>query len=402
MRIKTLTVTELNNYISKLLNTNPLLHNVSVSGEVFNFKKTSYGYSFFSLKDSSSKVNCIIFKSNQGNLEKEIINGISLKVNGKIKVYEKAGNYSLIVKEYIKVGDGELYLEFLKIKDNLQKKGYFDVKYKKNLLKYPQSIGIITSIEGAAIGDIINTINRRYPLVNIKVYDSKVQGKDSVFDIIKGINYFDSKENVDTLIIARGGGAFDDLSIFNDESLAKAIFSSNTPIVSAIGHEMDFFISDLVADARASTPTAAAEITTPNINDILDELDKKKKALDKAINENLLKNSSLLNTSKLTLEKNNPVLKLEENKARIVGLLKILIYSQDKILQNKKFNLENIGLKLNLLNPLNILEQGYAVVQKEKKQISSIKDISINDQIIVKLHDGDISANISHIKKKNS
>lgn len=402
MRIKTLTVTELNNYISKLLNTNPLLHNVSVSGEVFNFKKTSYGYSFFSLKDSSSKINCIIFKSTEENLEKEIINGISLKVNGQIKVYEKAGTYSLIVKEYIKVGDGELYLEFLKIKDNLQKKGYFDVKYKKNILKYPQSIGIITSIEGAAIGDIINTINRRYPLVNIKVYDSKVQGKDSIFDIINGINYFDSKENVDTLIIARGGGAFDDLSIFNDESLAKAIFSSKIPIVSAIGHETDFFISDLVADARASTPTAAAEITTPNITDILEELDKKKKALDKAINKNLLKNLNLLNTSKLTLEKNNPVLKLEENKARIAGLLKTLIYSQNKILQNKKFNLENIGLKLNLLNPLNILEQGYAVVQKEEKQISSIKDISINDDIIVKLHDGDISANITHIKKKNS
>lgn len=268
MRVRALDVTELNEYIKRLLNDDPILSNIKVRGEISNFKVHSSGNVYLSLKDENSKVNCMIHKNSfDKNLELE--DGKKIIADGYISSYIRGGVYQLYIRKIEIEGEGELYREFIKLKNKLEKEGLFDYEYKKQIPTFPKNIGVITSPTGAVIKDIINVVKRRYPKINIKLYPVLVQGPRSKDNLVEALEFFNKNKNVDIIIIGRGGGSLEELWSFNEESVARAVFNSEIPVISAVGHETDFTICDFVSDMRAPTPSAAAEIATPNLMDIL-------------------------------------------------------------------------------------------------------------------------------------
>ena len=249
MKLRALDISEVNSYIKRILTNDPILYNLRVKGEISNFKVHSSGNVYLSLKDEKSKLNCIIFKSNYDK-SLNLDNGVKIIASGYISVYERDGAYQLYINEIEIEGIGNLYIEFNKLKEKLKKEGLFDTKYKKEIPKMPRSIGVITSPTGAVIRDIINVTKRRFPKVDIKLYPVNVQGDKSASDICEGIEFFNRMENVDTIIVGRGGGSLEELWSFNEEIVAREIFKSKIPIISAVGHETDFTICDFVSDMR--------------------------------------------------------------------------------------------------------------------------------------------------------
>ena len=397
MKIKTLSVTELNNYISKIINSNPLLHNFSVSGEVFNLKQTQYGYIFFSLKDENSKINCIYFSENKVSIS----DGDKLVVEGKLNIYEKNGTYSIIVKKFNSIGLGDSYLEFEKIKKALEEKGYFDKSNKKPLPKHPQKIGIVTSISGAAIKDIIKLAQKRYPVIEIVIYNAKMQGQEAVINIVEGINVLNNIEDIELIILTRGGGSYDELSIFNNEMIAKSIFESKKPIISAIGHEIDFVISDFVADARASTPSSAIENFLPDINHIETYIMQLKEKIDYSLNRKLEFHKINLGNIVSILEKSNFSYKLANNRKDLFNMKIRLDYSIYKLINKEKNSIEKFGDKLSSLNPIEIINKGYAIIDKDKAIITTINQISADDIVNIKLSDGIATAKIISVRNED-
>ena len=282
MKIRALDVSEANSYIKRILINDPILCSLKIKGEISNFKVHSSGNVYLSLKDQNSKINCVIFRNDYDkslNLE----NGTKIIANGYISVYEREGSYQLYIKHIEVAGIGNLYIEFNKLKEKLQKEGLFDYQYKKPIPKIPKSIGVVTSPTGAVIRDIINVTKRRYPKVHIKLYPVKVQGQGSKEEICEGIKFFNEVHPVDTIIVGRGGGSIEDLWSFNEEEVARCVFESKIPIISAVGHEIDFTICDFVADMRAPTPSAAAEIATPSLEDLHFKLDNIQTRMNKSL-----------------------------------------------------------------------------------------------------------------------
>src|SRR5471030_150510 len=263
MNIKTLTVSEVTNYIKRMLDNDFILSNLSVKGEISNLKYHGSGHIYFTLKDSNGKVNCVMFKGSAVSLDFVLEEGMEVIIKGRVSIYPATGSFQLYCDEIKKEGIGDLFIKFEKLKEKLSKAGYFDEACKKPLPKYPKKIGIVTSPTGAAILDIINVSTRRSKLVDLILYPASVQGINAYKEIITGINYFNKKKSVDIIIVGRGGGSIEELWNFNEEELAKAIFNSKIPIISAVGHEIDFTISDFVADVRAATPSQGAEIAVP-------------------------------------------------------------------------------------------------------------------------------------------
>ena len=282
MKIRALDVSEANSYIKRILINDPILCNLKIKGEISNFKVHSSGNVYLSLKDQNSKINCVIFRNDYDrNLNLE--NGTKVIASGYISVYERDGSYQLYIKHIEIAGIGNLYIEFNKLKEKLQKEGLFDYKYKKPIPKIPKSIGVVTSPTGAVIRDIINVTKRRYPKVHIKLYPVKVQGEGAKDEICEGIRFFNEIHKVDTIIIGRGGGSIEDLWAFNEEEVARCVFESKIPIISAVGHEIDFTICDFVSDMRAPTPSAAAEIATPDVDDLYFKLENIKSRMNKSL-----------------------------------------------------------------------------------------------------------------------
>ena len=262
MKLKVLSVSQLNDSLSSYIYANPIFSSIRVMGEVFNLKKTPYGYTFLSLKDDMSKISAMTYLE-----DFDVKVGDTITVQGKINLYKKGGTYSLLINSYEKSGRGQEYENFKILYEKLEKEGYFKSEIKKAIPKYPQSIGVITSASGAAVQDIMAVIKRRYPVVKLYIYDSKMQGEYVEQSVISGIKRLEEM-SVDTIIISRGGGDFDDLSSFNSDNIAKAVYECPIPIISAIGHEIDFVICDFVADMRASTPTMAGELSVPDISEL--------------------------------------------------------------------------------------------------------------------------------------
>ena len=399
MKIRALDVSEANSYIKRILITDPILYNLRIKGEVSNLKLHSSGNVYLSLKDQNSKINCVVFKSDYDrslNLE----NGTKIIASGYISVYERDGSYQLYIKNIEVSGIGNLYIEFNKLKEKLQKEGLFDYKYKKPIPKIPTSIGVVTSPTGAVIRDIINVTTRRYPKVHIKLYPVKVQGQGSKEQICEGINFFNKKHPVDTIIVGRGGGSIEDLWSFNEEEVARCIFESKIPIISAVGHETDFTICDFVADMRAPTPSAAAEIATPDIRDLYFKLDNIRDRMNKSLNNAVEYDEQKL---KYTFTRMNTILNdyIINNK----------IYEMDKIIEkinlsmenkiNKEdMNLKNLGSLLHNLSPLKTLDRGYSIINKENVVVNSISNVSEKDKIEVILSDGSLDCTVDKINKK--
>lgn len=397
---KSITVSFLNRYIKKSLDSDYILNNLSVKGEISNFKLHNSGHIYFSLKDDGSKINCVMFKSSAYTLKFNPKNGDNVVVQGRVSVYEKDGSYQLYCNTMKKDGIGDLYLAFEELKEKLTKEGLFDLEHKKDIPRYPQNIGIITSPTGAAIRDIINVSTRRNNKMNLFIYPSLVQGDKAYATLVEGIEYFNKKKSVDVIILARGGGSIEELWAFNNESLAYAIYGSKIPVVTGVGHETDFTIADFVSDRRAPTPSAAAEIVTPALSDILNNIKDKSDLLRSNMDRIFLEKSMELKS----LEKE---LKLYSPEKYIVHQYEVVDSLKDKLLQKMQFKIsmeKEILARYNSLlcahNPLNILNKGYSIIEsEEQKLIGSKEEIKKCEKISIRFRDGKVKANIKVLEE---
>ncbi|MDD3383129.1 MAG: exodeoxyribonuclease VII large subunit [Bacilli bacterium] len=417
-----LTVFELNKIVKNMFDSDPFFNRVYVKGEISNFKKQfPSGHCYFTIKDENSRISGVMFNAKASRLKFEPKDGDSVLIIGKVSVYEANGNYQLYVDSMDLDGAGDLFKKFLELKKELEKEGLFDSNHKKIIPKFPKKIGVVTASTGAAIRDIIITIKRRYPIAEIYIFPSLVQGNEAKFDITKKIEIANTHP-LDVLIVGRGGGSIEDLWAFNEKEVAYAIYNSNIPIISAVGHEIDFTISDFVADLRAATPTAAAELCTPNIEDLNIYIDAQ---IDKA--SNIMENFIIDYRKKLKQLSSSYILKnplniYEVKKSIIINSIKrinllidiklkdkntelnvlknnYILKNPIKLYSNYKISLENMIDKLILLDPLNALKRGYSILKKDDTCIDSIKLVNKDDKINISLVDGNIKANILELEE---
>lgn len=416
-----LTVTQINKYIKYKFENDENLNLVYLKGEISNFKNHSSGHLYFTLKDENSRIMAVMFRNNAMKIKFNPTDGTKVLVIGRINVYEANGNYQIYVEEMMEDGIGNLALEFEKLKKKLSEKGYFDERFKKPIPKFPKRIGIITATTGAAIRDIITTINRRYRNVELDIFPCLVQGVGAKEDIVRNINLANNFD-LDVIILGRGGGSIEDLWAFNEEIVAEAIFNSKIPIISAVGHEIDFTISDFVADLRAPTPTAAAELAVPNTIELITYINqlniRKNKAIINLINKNKEKLLSL--TSSYILK--NPESIYEVKSQKIDSLVDKLLYIMKNTLSNDYNRLNNLNVsisnniknimtiktnkyinilnKLETLNPILTIKRGYTITSIDNKSINSIKSIKKDDLIKTEFTDGFIKSKVVEIGEK--
>ena len=391
------TVSQANDYIANMFAQDYMLKRIQVSGEVSNCKYHPSGHIYFTLKDSGGTLSAVMFRSNAAGLSFVIQNGDKLVVSGSIEVYKAGGSYSLHAAKIEKQGQGDLYEKYLKLKKELEEMGLFADEYKQPLPRYAQRIGIVTAKTGAAIKDIINISKRRNPYVQLILYPAIVQGERAVPSIIKGIKMLDSM-NLDVIIVGRGGGSIEDLWAFNDENVARAIFAARTPIISAVGHETDFTIADFVADLRAPTPSAAAELATTDISKLENDLNNYIFRLRSGIYQKRDSLKSELKELSLRLELKSPSRRTKEINAR----LKELKLNMRYIIKNKyaesRHSFELLVQRLDALSPIRHISNGYAYISDIKgSKIGSIKDINVGDSINIRLSDGAAIADIKEI-----
>ncbi len=397
MKIRVLEVSEVNEYIKKVFLDDPILNSVKVRGEISNFKIHSSGHVYLTLKDNKSKIRCMIYRSDY-NKDLELDNGSKIVADGYISNYVSDGSYQLYMKNVSLEGVGNLYLDFLKLKKKLDKEGLFSNYYKKPIPRFPKSIGVVTSETGAVIRDIINVVSRRYPKVAIKLYPALVQGKDSVSSLIAGINFFNLEYPVDTIIIGRGGGSLEELWSFNDEDLARAIFASSIPVISAVGHETDFTICDFVSDERAPTPSAAAEIATPNLADLLREQDLMAKRMTNSINNRLILERHRLRSSMDRFSQYADRYMLGDRYIALDMILDKIDSSFTKYIQKKREEMNLYGAKMSGLNPFSVFDRGYSIAEKEGRIVSTIRDIDQGDKLKINLKDGKLDCQVVDIE----
>lgn len=402
--MKPLRVSEVNNYIKKIFASDILLPEVSIVGEISNLSiHYSSGHIYFNLKDENSKLKCVMFKTYAQTNDIELKDGLKIVAIGNISVYEKDGIYQLYVRKIKKDGIGELYLIFEELKNRLQKEGLFESIHKKPISKYPQKIGIVTSPTGAAIRDIIRIMKRRFPPINVVIYPSQVQGEKAVDQLIEGLNYLDKIDDIDLIILTRGGGSIDELFVFNDERLARAIFSTKKPVISAVGHETDFTISDFVADFRAATPSEAAELATPEINALRREIFELKNILIK-LTFNILERCRIdLEQIQKYLNFYNPKYLIEERRIELDNIIQVITFKMFKKIDETKNRLERQKIKLDLHNPTYVLDQGYAYITDDNGIIlTDINSVNIGMKVILNLKNGEIDAEIKSISTRGN
>ena len=439
-----ITVTQLNKYLKYKIDNDPNLGIVFLKGEISNFKNHSRGHFYFTLKDETSRINAIMFKTYASLVKFQLYDGMKVLVTGRVSVYEASGSYQIYVEEIMEDGVGSLYLAFEQLKEKLQKEGLFLESHKKKIPKIPRRIGIVTAPTGAAIKDILSTIKRRWPLCETILFPALVQGDLASQDIVKKIKMADTYD-LDVLIVGRGGGSLEDLWPFNEEIVARAIYEAKVPIISAVGHEIDFTIADFVADKRAPTPTGAAEMAVPNLPDVKNYLEQVTIRLQKAMTTKLnmasqrlknltdrriFKNPVMIYEAKEQLfdslfEKLNSNIKAYlNNKINTLNLIKasyifknpsvlyidkIYLYNDtikkinnnmEKYLINKTNNYQTLLNKLEILNPITTLKRGYTITYNQDMTITSVKDVKVGDKIKSKLKDGFIESEVLNIHEQ--
>lgn len=423
MKDNYLTITQLSKYLKYKFDEDLNLRNVYLKGEISNFKAHTRGHYYFTLKDESSRISAVMFSSNTNRLKFTPIDGMKVMVTGKVTIYESTGGYQIYVENMIEDGVGNLYIAFEQLKEKLDKEGLFDKSRKRKITKMPKKIGIVTASTGAAIRDILTTIKRRYPIVETILFPALVQGEHAATDIVKKIKIANTYD-IDTLIVGRGGGSIEDLWPFNEEIVARAIYESRVPVISAVGHEIDFTISDFVADLRAPTPTAAAELAVVDINTVNEYLNTSKTRSYNAINNIINNIKEKINnlSSSYVLKKPNNIYEIKEQKLdmlmdklnnninKIIELNKVKLfkYSESYVLNNpeilykfKAQKLDNIISKLSVLNPMNTLKRGYSITRIDNKVVSSIKNLKQDDLIRVELKDGIIDTKVTKVSDNN-
>lgn len=399
MEERYLTVTALSKYIKYKFDHDHHLEEVLLEGEISNFKHHSRGHFYFTLKDENSQISATMFSREAQKVKFDVRDGMKVYVKGRVTVYEPSGSYQINVVEMKSDGIGDLYLAYEKLKKELEKEGYFDPLHKKPIPKYPKAIGVITSPTGAAIRDIINTINRRYPLTHMILYPAIVQGVDAKDDIALQIKKANKDNLVDVLIVGRGGGSIEDLWAFNERVVADAIYNSNIPVISAVGHEIDFTIADFVSDVRAATPTAAAELATPNIEvlkkNISYYIDRMTKKINYLINDNKMK---LLSLDK-RLEINNPISILKRERETVNLSLKRLNLAINHIIDLKKNQFERYRALLEEKNPLAIMAKGYSISSINGNIITDVNNAKKGDLLTTEMKNGKIISEVVEVIK---
>lgn len=414
-------ISELNNYIKSLLDKDHFLNKIYLKGEISNFKNHTRGHLYFTLKDDESRISAIMFQNNATKLNFTPEDGMNVLVSGRISAYPAQGTYQIYVDKMEPDGLGALYIEYEKLKKKLASLGLFAKEKKKPIPRFPEKIGVITAPTGAAVRDIMSTIKRRYPMTEAILFPCLVQGKDAAPDIVRQIKRADSY-GVDTIIVGRGGGSIEDLWAFNEEAVAYAIYECKTPIISAVGHEIDWTIADFVADLRAPTPTGAAEMAVPTVLDINTLIDNYKIRLNKNIKNMVNTKFIKLRSLRQSFILKNPMSMYEVKEQKLDSLIDTLNKDINKVLSDKDNNLNKIKMSvilqnpynlikdkkikfdllvntLKLVNPLGILDKGYSLAQINGKTIKSSKDVSINDLIDIKLHEGSIKAEVREINE---
>ena len=396
MRIKVLSVSEVNNYIKKVIDNDFILRNLSVKGEISNLKYHSSGHIYFSLKDEKGKINCVMFRSDSLGLDIELKDGMEVIVRARASIYEANGSLQLYGTEITQTGLGDLYIKFEKLKEKLLREGLFDDKKKKTLPKNIKRIGVVTALTGAAIHDILNVTKRRNSSVDIVLYPAKVQGEGAYKTVIKGIEYFNKNKSVDVIIIGRGGGSIEELWNFNEEELAYSIFKSKIPIISAVGHEVDYTISDFVADIRAATPSQGAELAVINQIELKNEIIGLKTLLNKNIDSIIKLEKNKLNSMDKILRLNSPIIKINNNYMELDSISDKLNTIIKTKLSGEKGNLKEIASLLVANNPLNILNKGYTIIKNnENKILKSKNDIKNNEIVEIVFKDGTLKGKFS-------
>ena len=411
-----LTVSQVNAYINRMLKYDRNLQNIYIRGEISNYKTYPSGHSYFTLKDDKSQIPAVMFKGRKHSLKFQPEDGMKVIIKGKIEVYERDGKYQLYATTITEDGIGELHIAFEQLKKKLDSEGLFDDAHKKEIPKYPQRIGVVTARTGAAIRDIITTIKRRYPYCEVLVFSTLVQGEMAANQIVRQIRHA-QQFDIDTLIVGRGGGSIEDLWPFNEEIVAREIYACRIPVISAVGHEIDWTISDFVADIRAATPTAAAEIAVPEISEVKYKLNQLTQRTNKAINEKLIQNKQKIeNISQKQIFK-NPESIYEIKQMHLDNLLgKLNLTSKNIITENRNrlLKIESRSVlrnpnevtkakrdifirnvdKLTILDPLLTLKRGYSIAKIDDKVISSAKDVKSGDELDIEFDDGTINTRV--------
>ena len=410
------TVSKITAHISKLLKKDPELKTVYIKGELSNFKTYPSGHSYFTLKDKKSKIKSVMFKFYSETLKFKPENGMKVLIKGKIEVYSTNGYYQLYAHRMTEDGQGDLHIAFEQLKKKLDKEGLFDKRYKKQIPKFPKRIGVVTAQNGAAIRDIITTIKRRWPYCEILVFSTLVQGEGSAEQITRKIKQSENF-NLDTLIVGRGGGSIEDLWSFNEEIVARAIYDCSIPVISAVGHEIDFTIADFTSDLRAPTPTAAGELAVPDKNEIKYKFNQLTKHLTTSMDDKIKTHTTRLNNITEKQLFKNPASLYEIKEMQLDKLIskinytsqniisknknKIKFIENSQVLKNPKIILEtkkdklivNID-KLDILNPLLTIKRGYSLAKKDGKVISKVSDVKKDDEIEIEVSDGVINTKV--------
>ncbi len=394
---KVYSVNELNNYAKSLLDSDENLKHIFVTGEISNYKAHYSGHLYMTIKDESASIKAVMFAGNASRLRFSVENGMKVLIFGTVSLFPRDGSFQLYINDMQPDGVGALSVAYEQLKKKLEAEGLFSTLHKKPIPKFPQRIGIITSATGAAIQDIFNVLKRRYPVAQVVVRPAQVQGDGAANDIAAAINEFNSAMGADVLIVGRGGGSIEDLWAFNEEVVARAVFASKIPVISAVGHETDYTICDFVADLRAPTPSAAAELAVPDAFELKGEL--------LAYNQQLVSlTKARLNAERtrlLAIEKSgalkDPVIRLNEKRRELLYLSEKINDLTQAHLDSQKLRFSALAGKLNALSPLGVISRGYAIVNKGDKVVTKAKDFNIGDVLSIKLADGTVNASVTGI-----
>ena len=389
------TVSTLNNYIKNMIDSDIALRELFIVGEISNFKAHSSGHMYMTLKDDSSSLKAVMFRGNASRLKFMPENGMSVIVFGSVSVFPRDGQYQLYIQNMQPDGVGALSLAFEQLKEKLMKEGLFAAEHKRKLPRYPKTVGVVTSDTAAAFEDIKNVLARRWPMARVLISPTKVQGEAAVPEIIRAIKLLDESEKADVIILARGGGSIEDLWCFNDERVARTIYSCKTPLITGVGHEIDYTIADFVADYRAPTPSAAAEVCVPDIRTELSDISKMRLQIQRIVTDKLNSYKENLDFIKSKNVMKSPMGLIDERRLILDSYSDKISLSIRSVLDNRKNSFEIEVRRLDAFSPLKVLGRGYSIAEKNGTVIKSVKDVSVSDEVSIRLADGKIHCTVT-------
>lgn len=387
-------VSQLNSYVKGVLDKDENLAHVFVTGEISNFKAHYSGHLYMTIKDESASIKAVMFAGNASKLRFRPENGMKILAFGTVSLFPRDGSFQLYINDMQPDGIGALNIAFEQLKQKLEAEGLFSNVYKKPLPEFPERIGVVTSSTGAAVQDIFNVLKRRFPLAEVVLRPCKVQGEGAAKDIAKAIYEFNELKATDVLIVGRGGGSIEDLWAFNEEIVARAVFASEIPVISAVGHETDYTICDFVADLRAPTPSAAAECAVPDMFELRSSLTSMKQHLFSLVKNNVNIERAKLNSLEKELDLRDPLTNINDQRKEIIYLSEKLSSLVNSSLEGNKSKLSALAGKLDVLSPLGVISRGYALVEKNDKPVTKARDLQKDDNVTIKLSDGQVKAKI--------